>query len=501
VTLRYRLAYAISPDRETWVERIERGCVALEAACRSSPLMTSQEAEKADRSVADRRKYLRASLTRSGRPFALTNGRSGGIKPGGDSADSAYVGAGGQFYERGETVYRFNISFHADDWSECERIFVSVGDAVEAYSAIVNPSEVSQRLRCFEGLVSGHSAFLSRQESMRAGAEASMREGEKLRAGLAAIGRHLPLLDEHILVGRSHPAQPTELGWINYWSAQTCEYLGFPNPERDRDLLAHSYRTPGGAWLVKLCPDPLDLGRPEHLAVFADTYARFPKLGVRATEKHADEPLAVGFPQNTVFVRETKVWYVVERLVSFFQERGLQVVERIPKGARRALTVGLFPGAPDWTIVKTIPEEFLAEKPPGVEEPRLVELCRAIQREGFMLNVYNEVEALLLETDMNGRSHISGFREVEEQRAGDPSDQVFTGSSIVNFELLPIHLDMLDLDDSGQLAQQLYTEFGGGNFDLCDNKRFSAALDRKLLQERQGVKLHFISGPATKSGE
>jgi hypothetical protein len=88
-----------------------------------------------------------------------------------------------------------------------------------------------------------------------------------------------------------------------------------------------------------------------------------------------------------------------------------------------------------------------------------------------------------------------------ESRGGVVNGLALTGSSIVNFELLPIHLDMLDLDDSGQLAQQLYTEFGGGNFDLCDNKRFSAALDRKLLQERQGVKLHFISGPATKSGE
>jgi hypothetical protein len=389
-------------------------------------------------------------------------------------------------------VYMFNISFDAEEWSECERIFVSVGDAVQAYSAIINPFEVSERLRCFESLVSGHSAFLSRQESMRTRAEASMREGEKLRAGLAAIGRQLPLFGEPILMGRSHPAQPTELGWINYWSAQTCEYLGFPDSQRDRDLLAHSYRTPGGAWLVKLCSESLHLNRPEHLGIFADTYARFPKLGVRASEKHPDGPLPVGFPQNTAFIHEAKVSYLVERFVPFFQERGLQVVERIPKGARQPLTVGLFPGAPDWTIVKTLPEEFLAEKPPGAEEPRLVEFCRAIQREGFMLNVYNEIEATLLETDARGRLHVSGFRDVEEQGAGTLSDLVSASSAIVNFELLPIHVDMLDLDDCGQLARQLYTEFGGRNSDLCDDKRFATSLDSKLLQERQGVRLRFV---------
>jgi hypothetical protein len=62
----------------------------------------------------------------------------------------------------------------------------------------------------------------------------------------------------------------------------------------------------------------------------------------------------------------------------------------------------------------------------------------------------------------------------------------------VSFELLPIHLDILDLDDCGQLAQQLYTELAGKNADLCENERFAASLDGKLLLARQGVMLRFV---------
>jgi hypothetical protein len=410
--VRHRLTYAISPDRETWVDRVERGCLALEAACRSSPLMTSQEAEKADRSVADRRKYFRARLTRSGWPFDLTNGRSGRIKPGGESADNTYVGAGGQFYEPGQIVYRFNISFHTDEWSECERIFVSVGDAVQAYSAQITPEAATQTLRAFHSVGSGHSS-----------SPQIVQEAATLSTALAAIGRQLPRLnDPPPLVVRAHPAQPKELGWINYWSAQTCEYLGFPDSQRDRDLLAHSYRAPAGAWLVKLCPEPLDLSRREHLSIFADTYARFPKLGIRAVEKKSHEALPMSYPQNTAFIHEHNLSYIVDLFVPFLRDRGLQVVERVPKGETQSVTVGLFPGASDWTNIKTIPQEFLAEKPPGVEEPRLFELCRAIKREGFMLNVYNQIEAVLLETDGAGRTHVSGFRELEEPKKTKPRD-------------------------------------------------------------------------------
>jgi len=233
--------------------------------------MTAQEAEKPDRHLTDRKEYLRGRLGRSGSPFGLTNGKPDLVR---EYPDSGHVGAAGQFYERGEMVYRFNISFHADGWAECEQVFISVGDAVEAYSGQVTPGAATQALRAFHSAGVGHATSPD-----------IVQEAAKLQAALESIRRQLPILVEPTLAGRSHPAQPQDLGWINYWSPQTCEYLGFPDAERDRNLLAHSHRTPGGAWLVKLSSEPLDFARPEHLGVFADIYARFPKLGVRAPEK------------------------------------------------------------------------------------------------------------------------------------------------------------------------------------------------------------------------
>jgi hypothetical protein len=449
--------------------------------------MYACETEKPRRAIAERQGYLRDRLKHSAWLFTLDNGRHAGVARGIEYADSRYVQVGGRFNEPGRVTYGLAIAFSAETWAESERVFVSVGDTVDAYSAHITPDAATRTLRAYYGVASGRLPYVDRPEDMS--------ESANLSAALTRIDRQLPRigipLTDLTHMNSDHPAQPKELGWINYWAAPTCEYLGFPDPQRDRDLLAHSYRTPAGAWLVKLCPEPLDLNRPEHLAIFADTYARFPKLGVRATEKKPDETLPISYPQNTVFIHERNLSHIVDLLVAFLLDRGLQVVERVPKGEAQSITVGVFPGASDWTIIKTIPEEFLGQKPPGVEEPRLVELCRAIRQEGFMLNVYNQVEAVLLETDGAGRKHVSGFRD-EEGKLEDLSNVQALESMVVSFELLPIELDIFNLDDCGQLAQQLYTELGGKNADLCDNERFAASLDGKQLQERQGLKLRFV---------
>lgn len=493
ILLTHNINYAIPPDRSAWIDRIEHGCIALEAACPFGRLMTARSAEKPDKLITNRQQYLQGRLKHSAWLFDLGNGRCGGINRLG-FVDSHFASAGGRFNEISGIVYDFMITFQTETWAECERTFITVGDAVDAYSAMLCPDAAMKRLIYYERLVSGHLAFMVQQDDMhmRASAEAEMREGERLQADLAGIGRQLPRFNDHPLATRDNPAQPKQLGWINYWSAETCEYLGFPDLERDKDLLAHSYRTPAGAWLVKLCPEPLDLNHPDHLSIFADTYTRFPKLGIRAPEKKPNLPLSISYPQNTVFIHESDPWYIIDRLVPFLEKQGLRAVERLPKNAAEGtLTIGLIRGK-DWTIVKTIPELYLAEKSANTGKPRLVEFCNAIGREGFMLNVYNQIEAILLETDGAGRTHVSGFRDREPQRTDGLEDLALENPSVAHFELLPIAVDMLDLEDCGQLAQQLYGELAGQNADLCDNKTFAAALGSKILQDRQGVKLHFV---------
>jgi hypothetical protein len=467
---------------------MERGCAALEDACSSAPLMVAQVAEKPDRLLQDRSKYFRARQSRSGWSFALTNGKSASIGRRNEYLDAGYVRASGQFYEPGQIVYGFNVSFSTETWSECERVFVSVGDAIEALSAQITPHRSAQTLRAFQSMAAHpavRSAVLSNQQ------DDILQAAAGLEAALSAVHRRLPQFNDSPAVVREHAAQPKELGWINYWSPSTCVYLGFPDASRDQDLLAHSYQTPLGSWLMKLCPDPLDLARPDHLRILADAYERFPKVGIRAINAEMNAPLPLDYPQNTIFVRAKRLWSVVDSLVAFFRKEKFAVTERIPKGRNERVTIGVFPGTSGWVVIKTIPSEFWENKVVNIEELLFDHLCRDGDRECLVLNVYDDIEAQLIEVDKTGRRHVSGFREPGSATI-EPFSGVSERSAVLGFYLLPMELDVLNIDNCGQFAEQVYAELGGPNADLCDNQRFATSIDGKVLQDRQGVRLRFL---------
>jgi hypothetical protein len=77
------------------------------------------------------------------------------------------------------------------------------------------------------------------------------------------------------------PETPYFLGWLNYWSADAAEVIGFPDHARDGDLLSRARRTPSGGWIVQLTDTPLDYDNPDHLAALKRTYERFPSIGGR----------------------------------------------------------------------------------------------------------------------------------------------------------------------------------------------------------------------------
>ncbi|HYO60103.1 DUF5953 family protein [Archangium sp.] len=79
------------------------------------------------------------------------------------------------------------------------------------------------------------------------------------------------------------PEIPHCLGWLNYWSAATARALGFPDPERDAELLSRSRRTATGGWVVRLTEAPLELDNPAHLDTLKRSYERFPEIGGRST--------------------------------------------------------------------------------------------------------------------------------------------------------------------------------------------------------------------------
>lgn len=482
--LTHYINYSIPPDEATWIDRVERGCLALEKDCPYGPLMTAVSADKPDKPITDRQQYLRIRSKPSARLFTLDNGKKGCIRESAH-AEHRYVQVGGRFNGPSKLVYDFGITYQTETWPECERIFVSVGDAVEAYSAQITPTAAARTLYAYHGVASGHSAFLNRSDDVK--------EAETLAIALAAIGRHLPHLNvPPPFVLRDSPAQPKELGWLNYWSPQTCEYLGFPDPERDQDLLANSYQTASGAWLVKLCPEPLDLGRADHLSIFADTYARFPRLGIRAVAKIIATPIPLSYPQNTAFIHEGDPYRIIDRLVPYLHEHGLKAVDRPPTNAgTNTITMVLIRGASGWTAIKCIPEDYLAGNWTGTSESRLAQICSAVGRGGFMLSAFNQIEAVMIEADGSGRTHVSGFRETAASDGDSSSARAAENPTPISFEWLPISTDMFNLDDCGQLAQQIYEELAGKNSDLCDNATFESALGEKVLQERQCIRIFF----------
>jgi Family of unknown function (DUF5953) len=79
---------------------------------------------------------------------------------------------------------------------------------------------------------------------------------------------------------RRHPLVPLEVAWINVWSVETCELLGFR--PRDARLFASVRPSSDGARVLALTEAPLDpAGNPEHVRALRAVYDRFPRIGSR----------------------------------------------------------------------------------------------------------------------------------------------------------------------------------------------------------------------------
>ncbi|SEM83065.1 hypothetical protein SAMN05444354_1243 [Stigmatella aurantiaca] len=91
--------------------------------------------------------------------------------------------------------------------------------------------------------------------------------------------RGLPMLNlpEKLL----KPELPCFLGWLNYWSSAAARAIGFPDPDRDAELLNRARRTASGGWVVQLTEAPLDYDNPAHLDALKRAYERFPQIGGR----------------------------------------------------------------------------------------------------------------------------------------------------------------------------------------------------------------------------
>lgn len=75
---------------------------------------------------------------------------------------------------------------------------------------------------------------------------------------------------------RSRRDVPAFLGWINFWSRDTAERLGFPRP-----IAVDALPLESGAWIWQTTSEPLTLDRPDHVDALASAYETWLQIGDR----------------------------------------------------------------------------------------------------------------------------------------------------------------------------------------------------------------------------
>lgn len=244
-----QIDFAVPWTSSTWAHRMEAACRILEEAFPGGELRVSTPERGAAAPVPDRAAFFKRRLRTRKRWFSLRSP---------DPRHGLTIGGamGGGF----AGLYCLSVFFPERSWDAHERLLVTLGDATGAHNACLSPRETGQRLRRMQ--IPGWGPLSPPPPTSSLPSIAYTRYG-----GLAAA------------------EQPGFAGWLNYWSDAAARLLGFPDAARDAGLLAHSYRTPLGAWLVKLGPEPLDCAIPRHMELLRTTYERFPKLGVRAPRR------------------------------------------------------------------------------------------------------------------------------------------------------------------------------------------------------------------------
>ena len=101
--------------------------------------------------------------------------------------------------------------------------------------------------------------------------------------------------------------------------------------------------------------------------------------------------------------------------------------------------------------------------------PRFVEVCKLLGCVGGMASAYSDAEMILVEADGHGAVHTSGFRDLSDA-VSDPADyevELSNDPSPVEPTLLPVSIDLFQLDNFGNAATLLCETLGGANAAAC----------------------------------
>lgn len=260
-------------DGDTWPERMEAACRVMESEFGIS-LQTERSETKSHLTstpLSDRLRYFKQRLRTKTRPVSIFCAK----RPDETHGDQTNV----ERYSFGGVIYaNFGLFAACVDYPDQpdnvhERVFAALGDALGAHTAQYLPLAAEARLRAahacvviedkihFENLV------------------------DKTREEAA-----LPWVRDCHYSGLTHPLQPSRFGWLNYWSADVCKYVAFPERLGEHPLMEHCYQTQRGAWVVKLGNAPFEPANPGQMVLLREMYDRFPLVGVRMGRRSDEIP-------------------------------------------------------------------------------------------------------------------------------------------------------------------------------------------------------------------
>jgi len=247
--------FRIPASADSWSASLEAGCRVLEARCGTQLDMAvgGTKFRITHEPVKNRATFFKQRQKTKGRGFGLHNRARG--------AES--VGLGGNM-DYGLEFFIVNIHHPDRGLQFAEELFVALGDALQAHSSQMTPRAALARIVKAQW----HSVWEDKVTRLDPG---HVTPAEAL----------LPPIAQSAFPQRAHPLSPHHLGWINYWSEETCEYIGFPSALSGHPVLEACYRTPRGAWIAKLGREPFEPRNTAHLELLREMYERLPRVAMR----------------------------------------------------------------------------------------------------------------------------------------------------------------------------------------------------------------------------
>jgi hypothetical protein len=255
---RCMVTFDVPMQGDSLVDRLGAVCDVVERAFPGEKLCLalSYNEPGAHIPVKDRRKYFAQRGRTKLHWFQLHNGKSIRGWRDGRKLDEGRVALGGRIFRHDLGLLSMGVDFPDAPWTLFEQLLVEIGDVASAFHAAVVPD--------------GNEVLRATQFDTRTA-----------QPDPTLIERGIPRLKDFTYGGPAVAAQPMYLGWLNYWSAETCAFLGFPDEDQHAALMPLSYKTPAGAWVVKLTAEPLDIRRSEHVDALAKAYRLLPRIGLR----------------------------------------------------------------------------------------------------------------------------------------------------------------------------------------------------------------------------